>query len=53
MYSCIFDNITGKKTYKILTLKKFPINNNGKISYGKLIDLLKIKGLVNDTQRVI
>jgi len=47
-----FANIP-KKTYKILTLKKFPINNNGKISYGKLIELLKIKGLVNDTQRVI
>lgn len=42
-----------KKTYKILTLKEFPINNNGKISYGKLVELLKIKGLINDTQRVI
>ena len=36
-----FENIVGlpKNSYKIIELKKFPLNNNGKISYSKLIEL--------------
>ena len=32
-----------KNAYKLILLKKFPLNDNGKISYSNLIKLIDIK----------